>query len=118
MSYKSTTYTEDSDADDEYERSVITSPTLPQSDYETSPTDSDPPSAEHTPTTFTHSGGSGSHVSPKGLMTQWTAEQCADFVSSLGLSQYSDAFLGMLAMRSLIHVLANGQQRRKSQAMH
>ena len=95
MSYKQsrTTYTEDSDADDEYERSFITSPTIP-ADFESSPTDSESPSTEHTPTTFTHSGGSGSHVSPKGSITQWSAEQCADYVSTLGLSQYADAFIG------------------------
>jgi len=83
-------YHDDSDADDEYERSVITSPTLPP-DFESSPTDSDPLSAEHTPTTFTHSG---SHASPTGLITQWTAEQCADFISSLGLAEYADGFIG------------------------
>lgn len=94
MSYKhSSAYHEDSDADDEYERSVFTSPTLP-ADFESSPTDSDPPSTEHTPTTFTHSGSGGSHVSPTGLITQWSAEQCAEYVSALGLSQYADAFIG------------------------
>ncbi|KAF2087965.1 hypothetical protein K490DRAFT_40672 [Saccharata proteae CBS 121410] len=87
--YKST-YHEDSDADDEYERSVFTSPTLPV-DFESSPTDSEPPSAQHTPTTFTHPADS--HASPTGLVTKWTAEQCADWVSSLGLSQYADTFI-------------------------
>jgi protein STE50 len=90
MAFK-TAYHEGSDADDEYERSVIASPALPP-DFESSPTDSDPPSAEHTPTTFTHSVGS--HASPTGLITQWTAGQCADFVSNLGMSQYADAFVG------------------------
>ncbi|OCK80502.1 hypothetical protein K432DRAFT_404676 [Lepidopterella palustris CBS 459.81] len=89
MAYKST-YHEDSDADDEYERSVITSPTLPP-DFESSPTESGPPSTEHTPTTFTHSRDSNG--SPTGLISQWTAEQCADFISTLGLSQYADTFI-------------------------
>ncbi len=91
MAYKGT-YHEDSDADDEYERSVITSPTIPL-DLESSATDSDPPSTEHTPTTFTHSAGS--HASPTGLISQWTAGQCADFVANLGLTQYADTFVGM-----------------------
>ncbi|KAJ9637744.1 hypothetical protein H2199_007235 [Coniosporium tulheliwenetii] len=89
MAYKPT-YHEDSDADDEYERSVFTSPTLP-ADFESSPTDSGPPSTEHTPTTFTHSGES--HGSPTGVITQWTAGQCADFITSLGLGQYADTFI-------------------------
>ncbi|KAF2762550.1 RA-domain-containing protein [Pseudovirgaria hyperparasitica] len=89
MAYK-TSYQEDSDADDEYERSVV-SPALPP-DFESSPTDSDAPSTEHTPTTFTHSAGD-SHASPTGRMNEWTSEQCADWVSSLGLPQYGDTFL-------------------------
>lgn len=90
MSYLQSKYNEDSDADDEYERSVIASPALVH-DYESSTTESDPPSNEHTPTTFTH----GVHAaSPTGLITQWTADQCAEYVSSLGLPQYADAFLG------------------------
>ncbi|OCK93091.1 uncharacterized protein K441DRAFT_566815 [Cenococcum geophilum 1.58] len=89
FAYKST-YHEDSDADDEYERSVITSPTLPP-DFESSPTDSGPPSTEHTPTTFTHSRDSNG--SPTGLITVWTAEQCADFISGLGLEQYAETFI-------------------------
>lgn len=84
-------YQEDSDADDEYERSVITSPTLPH-DHELSPTDSEPPSAEHTPTTFTHSADS--YASPKGIINTWTPEQVADWISSLGLGQYAKTFLG------------------------
>lgn len=87
-----TAYHADSDADDEYERSVLTSPILPN-DFESSPTDSEPPSAEHTPTTF------GGHMdadrsSPRSIITEWTADECANFVSSLGLSQYRDKFLG------------------------
>lgn len=85
-------YQEDSDADDEYERSVITSPTLPP-DHELSPTDSEPPSAEHTPTTFTHSADS--YASPKGVINTWTSEQVADWISSLGLGQYARTFLGV-----------------------
>lgn len=86
--YKST-YHEDSDADDEFERSVFVSPTLPQ-DFSPTYTD-DMTSPEHTPTTFAHSQSGGSYASPTSLITQWNAEQCADFLSSLGLGQYADA---------------------------
>lgn len=92
MAYKST-YHEDSDADDEFERSVFVSPTLPP---ELSPTDSDLTSPEHTPTTFTHSHSGGSHASPTSMITQWSSGQSADFLSSLGLGQYADAIVGML----------------------
>jgi len=90
--YKATTYHEDSDADDEFERSVIGSPTLGQPvEYDTgSQTDSGPPTSENTPTTFTHSRDA---VSPTGLITGWSGEQCADFVSSLDLEQYADTFI-------------------------
>ncbi|KAF1982426.1 RA-domain-containing protein [Aulographum hederae CBS 113979] len=91
MSYKpTTTYDSDAsaDADDEFERSVFTSPTLPNS-FD-SPTDSDPPSAEHTPTSFAHPRDI---ASPTGLITEWTTDHCADFVSSLGLEQYADMFV-------------------------
>jgi hypothetical protein len=82
----------DADADDEYERSVIQSPTLPVNyHHESSPTDSGPHSTEHTPTTFTHSRDSRS--SPTGLITEWTEEQTADFISDLGLDQYADTFI-------------------------
>lgn len=84
-------YHEDSDADDEFERSVIQSPTLPSEYDESSPTSSGPLSTEHTPTTFTHSRDSKG--SPTGLITDWTEEQSADFVVGLGLEQYEDEFI-------------------------
>lgn len=86
-----TPYHADSDADDEYERSVVTSPHI--EDSEISPTDSELPSAEHTPTTFGNTLDDRS--SPRTIITEWTAEECADFAAGLGLSQYCDAFLGM-----------------------
>ena len=84
-------YHADSDADDEYERSLMASPIL-HTDDDTSPTDSDPPSTEHTPTTFDNPDGDRS--SPRAVVTEWTATECAKFISSLGLSQYCDLFLG------------------------
>ncbi|KAI9714119.1 MAG: Adaptor for signal transduction [Chrysothrix sp. TS-e1954] len=91
MAYENS-YQHESDADDEFERSSVMSPTLPpEHDYESSPTDSGEPSAQHTPTTFTHSTATA--VSPRGLVTQWTPEQCADFVGSLGLDKYGDAII-------------------------
>lgn len=85
------TYHDDSDADDEYS---LKSPAMP-GDFEASPIDADVPSAEHTPTTFTYAG---SHSSPTGSITHWTAGQCADFVISLGIGQYADAFVGQFIL--------------------
>ncbi|KAL1992284.1 hypothetical protein VTN49DRAFT_4316 [Thermomyces lanuginosus] len=88
MSYQ-TQYHEDSDADDEYERSVAASPQLP-TDSEASPTDTDSLSTEHTPTTYGHDRDE--YVMPRTVITEWTAEECADFVASLGLRQYRSLF--------------------------
>ncbi|KAF2197341.1 hypothetical protein GQ43DRAFT_381224 [Delitschia confertaspora ATCC 74209] len=91
MAFKATgMYHEDSDADDEYERSVV-SPTLPPGFDEASPTDSGPLSTEHTPTTFTHSRDSV--ASPTGIITEWTEDQTADFLRSIGLPQYAKTFI-------------------------
>ncbi|KIX04269.1 uncharacterized protein Z518_05136 [Rhinocladiella mackenziei CBS 650.93] len=83
-----TTYHADSDADDEYERSVMTSPTQLHTDSETS---SELPSNEHTPTTFENSGEDPNL--PRTIITEWTPEECAQFVSSLNLRQYCQAFI-------------------------
>ncbi|KAI9837333.1 MAG: hypothetical protein M1819_000407 [Sarea resinae] len=79
----------DSDADDEYERSVIPSPRLP-TDSE-SPTDSEPHSTEQTPTTYGHA--QEGHRTPKTLILDWSTDECVDFIQGLGLSQYAKAFL-------------------------
>jgi protein STE50 len=86
-----TQYHEDSDADDEYERSIIASP-QPPTDSEASPTDSEFLSSEHTPKTYGNS--MEEHGSPRAIITEWTAEECAEFVASLGLRQYRTGFLG------------------------
>ena len=90
-------YHADSDADDEYERSLMTSP-IPPTDDDASPTDSDLPSTEHTPTTF--GNGDYDRLSPRTIITEWTADDCADYITSLGLSQYCDNFLGRCNRRS------------------
>ena len=82
----------DSDADDEYERSVMTSPILPTDD-ENSPTDTDAPSTEPTPTAFQHRMDMDK-LSPSNTIVAWGTDQCADYISSLGMSQYCDTFLG------------------------
>lgn len=87
-----TAYHADSDADDEYERSVMTSPTQAHTDSDNSPTDSDPPSNEHTPTTFANSAED--HILPRSIVTEWTADECAQFIATLGLRQYCDSFIG------------------------
>ncbi|KAL8765165.1 MAG: hypothetical protein Q9209_007664 [Squamulea sp. 1 TL-2023] len=101
MALQGRAYHADSDADDEYERSELMSPSLPlddddDDDDDTSPTNSDPPSTEPTPT-FDRSNGD--KLSPTDSILSWTTRQCADFVSSLGkqlsqpLSQYCDKFI-------------------------
>ncbi|MCJ1250581.1 Adaptor for signal transduction [Trapelia coarctata] len=85
-----TAYHADSDADDEYERSIMTSPLMPTDD-DTSPTDSEPPSTEHTPTTFENP--EGDRLSPRTIMTEWRVDDCASFISSLGLQQYCEIFI-------------------------
>jgi hypothetical protein len=77
----------DVDADDEYERSV----TLEES--EASPTDSEGlSSSEHTPTTY-GALSSGDRL-PETIVSEWTAEECSDFLATIGLRQYGDQFLG------------------------
>lgn len=87
-------YHADSDADDEYERSEITSPILPMDDDDDSTTNSDPPSTEPTPT-FDRTNGD--KLSPTNSIIKWTTGQCADFVASLDLPQYCDTFIGIRA---------------------
>lgn len=89
MSLLKTQFHDDSDADDEYERSLA-SPQLP-TDSEISPTDSDSISTEHTPTTYGNLGDD--HVSPRKTVSEWTAEECAEFVVGLGLRQYRASFI-------------------------
>ncbi|KAI4252018.1 MAG: hypothetical protein LQ352_004517, partial [Teloschistes flavicans] len=91
MASQGRAYHADSDADDEYERSEITSPTLPiDDDDDISTENSDPPSTEPTPT-FDRSNGE--KLSPKDSIIQWSTGQCADFVSSIGLPQYCDKIM-------------------------
>ncbi|PNS18934.1 Protein STE50 [Sphaceloma murrayae] len=86
MAYKST-YTADSDADDEFERPEFVNPVA----QDLSPSESeDMTSPEHTPTTFTRSQSGGSHASPTTLITDWSSAQCAEYMKSLGLGQYAD----------------------------
>ena len=89
----------DADADDEFERSVIASPTLPttfdQDDGSDHPSESEEGElvdGEDTPTTQGWADREGR--SPTGKITQWTAEQVADYVASLqpALKQYSQSF--------------------------
>lgn len=91
MSLLKTRFHDDSDADDEYERSLA-SPVLP-TDSEISPTDSDSMSTEHTPTTYGNMGEERGSL--RSTISDWTAEECADFVVGLGLRQYRTAFTGL-----------------------
>ncbi|KAK3295738.1 uncharacterized protein B0H64DRAFT_153080 [Chaetomium fimeti] len=90
MNFDSGTAYAESDADDEYERDMHGSSPI-ATDLETSPIDSDPPSAEHTPTTYGYR--SSADRLPETIISEWTADECADFVASIGLQQYADIFL-------------------------
>ena len=93
MAFESGTDYPESDADDEYERSVHDSSPVLATDDEGSPSDSEGPSSnEHTPTIYEKA--IGSDQLPETIITEWTPEECADFVGSLGLRQYADQFLG------------------------
>ncbi len=95
MAFESGTDYPESDADDEYERSVIDSSPVLATDDEGSPSESEEPSSnEHTPTTYGRI--SSSDQLPETIISEWTAEECADFVGSLGLRQYADQFIGIL----------------------
>ncbi|KAK2046337.1 SAM domain-containing protein [Colletotrichum somersetense] len=89
MNFDSGVYAE-SDADDEYERSL--GPNSPVADDEGSPIDSElPSSSEHTPTTYGHR--SSADRLPETIISEWTADECADFISTIGLPQYADSFV-------------------------
>ena len=95
MAFESGTDYPESDADDEYERSFHDSSPVLATDDEGSPSDSEGPSSnEHTPTIYEKA--IGSDQLPETIITEWTPEECADFVGSLGLRQYADQFLGIL----------------------
>lgn len=82
----------ESDADDEYDLDHHESSPIDATDVENSPIDSDPPSAEHTPTTYGyHTGGDRL---PETIISEWTAEECADFIANIGVQQYADRFIG------------------------
>jgi hypothetical protein len=91
MNFDSGTAYAESDADDEYERDIHGSSPI-ATDVENSPIDSDPPSAEHTPTTYGYR--SSADRLPETIISEWTAEECADFIASIGVQQYADRFLG------------------------
>ncbi|KAH6658199.1 SAM domain-containing protein [Truncatella angustata] len=86
-----TAYAE-SDADDEYERSLHSRSPILATDSELSPTDSEGRSStEHTPTTYGHR--SSADRLPETIISEWTADECADFIATIGLQQYSDRFI-------------------------
>ncbi|KAH8880458.1 protein kinase regulator Ste50 [Thozetella sp. PMI_491] len=91
MSFVGGTAYAESDADDEYERDIPDSSPIDATDLEHSPTESDPHSNEHTPTTYGYRS-SGDRL-PETIITEWTADECADFIATIGLQQYSDKFI-------------------------
>ena len=104
MAFQQGTAYAESDADDEYERDIHDSSPIDITESELSPTDTDLAS-EHTPTTY----GYRSSVDrlPETLITDWTAEECADFVASIGLPQYADNFIGAWHFRDRLGRASN-----------
>ena len=99
MAFESGTAYPESDADDEYERSVHASSPVQVTDDDSvdsgSEDDESGSGSEHTPTTYGRmSGGERG-----GGIVDWTAEECADFVGGLGLSVYTGIFLGEFFLR-------------------
>ncbi|KAK3374998.1 protein kinase regulator Ste50 [Podospora didyma] len=92
MNFDGGTAYAESDADDEYERDIHGSSPIDATDVEGSPIDSDPPSTEHTPTT-TYGYHSSADRLPETIISEWTAEECADFIATIGVQQYSDRFI-------------------------
>lgn len=96
-----TAYTE-SDAEDDFERGVHDR--SPVGESETSPIDSEPStSTEHIPTP----GARRSSTDPalESIITDWSAGECADFVSTIGLPQYAESFVGMGPWRLTLSLL-------------
>lgn len=91
MNFDSGTAYAESDADDEYERDIHDSSPIDATDAEASPTESEPLS-EHTPTTYGYR--SSADRLPETIISEWGAEECADFLATIGLQQYSDSFIG------------------------
>lgn len=94
MAFQSGTAYPESDADDEYERSLHgTSPLLAVDDEEGSITESEglDSANEHTPT-YQKRGTEDQFLNH--IITEWTAEDSAEFVGSLGFRQYADTFRG------------------------
>ncbi|KAF7194384.1 Protein STE50 [Pseudocercospora fuligena] len=94
-----TTYDSDAEADDEFERSVFTSPNIPHDydDHSDHPSDSEDDHSvvdgEDTPTTQGWADRDGR--SPTGKITQWTEEEVADYIAALSptLKQYGQRFV-------------------------
>jgi protein STE50 len=92
MAFESGTAYPESDADDEYERSVHDSSPVQATDDEASGSESGGSGSEHTPTTYGRMSAGEQGVGAG--VGEWTAEECADFVGGLGLGQYAEVFLG------------------------
>lgn len=102
MSFDGGTAYAESDADDEYEHERSMGDMSPVGESEASPIDSElSTSAEHTPTTYGHR--SSADRLPETIVTEWTAEECADFIGTIGLQQYADRFLGASDLGCNVH---------------
>lgn len=92
MNFDTGTAYAESDADDEYERSVHTSSPVLATDVEMTDSEGGRSSTEHTPTTYGRRS-TGDRL-PETIISEWTADECADFIDTIGIPQYSDLFVG------------------------
>ena len=86
--------------DDELSRNGLISPAT-NAEFTPSPGDSAPGSNDDTPTAFHRNGTI--RQSPRGKITQWSPQQCANFVSELGpdYEQYGAALIGESRLREM-----------------
>lgn len=91
MNFDTGTAYAESDADDEYERSVHTRSPIHENDADMMTDSEGVNSAEHTPTTYGRR--SSPDRLPETIISEWTADECADFIDTIGLPQYGDMFV-------------------------
>ncbi|CAK7264813.1 Mitogen-activated protein kinase adapter protein MST50 [Sporothrix epigloea] len=90
MNYQQGTSYAESDTEDEYER-VLRHGSLADVNSSELPVTGADFSSEQTPTIYAYH--SSADRLPETLITDWTAEECADFIASIGLQQYAERFI-------------------------
>jgi hypothetical protein len=92
---------DDSDEDDEHKRSTMASPIV-HTTNEILVRESKLSSARYTPPKLRHDSDLSKLLDGIAI-TKWTASQCADYISGLGLPQYSECFSSKLDHYAILH---------------